>query len=182
MKKKELRKIYKEKRTALTNKERNQYSEKILDSLKDLVNLKGKVVSVFAPIERFAEINTYPLLVAKESTFVLPVMKGDDLIHVQFEELKQLEVNDWGIPEPTYGEDFDPQAIDIVIVPMLVFDLKGYRVGYGKGFYDQFLAQCRKDAQFIGLSIFDPIECIEDVHENDVQLHQIITPSKVYRF
>ena len=182
MKKKELRKIYREKRIALSNKERNDFSEKIFASLSTLIDIKGKVVSIFAPIERFAEINTYPLLIANESTFVLPVMKGDDLIHVQFEEMKQLKVNDWGIPEPDYGNRFTPQEIDIVIVPMLVFDPRGYRVGYGKGFYDQFLAQCSADCKFIGVSIFEPIERIEDIHEKDIPLHQIITPNKVYHF
>ena len=182
MKKAELRKLYKSKRTALSNTERNEASVKIFELLDTQVVLKGKVVSIFAPIERFAEINTYPLLQANESTFVMPVMNGETLKHVVFEEMSQLKVTDWGIPEPTHGKELDPKEIEVVIVPMLVFDLEGFRVGYGKGFYDKFLAKCSDNTQFIGVSIFDPINKIEDTHENDVPLHKVITPSKVYSF
>jgi 5-formyltetrahydrofolate cyclo-ligase len=180
--KKELRKLYKNKRNSLGTAQVNEFSEQILKNLHKEIDLRAKVVSIFAPIDRFSEINTYPLLIENKSTFVLPVMKGNDLVHVKFEGLEQLKVTDWGIPEPAYGEELKPCEIDVVIVPMLVFDVKGYRVGYGKGFYDQFLVQCKKDTKFIGLSIFEPIDKIDDLHAGDIPLHQVITPKLVYKF
>src|SRR5690606_10599722 len=53
--------------------------------------------------------------------------------------------NEYHIYEPESGEIIPPEMIDLVFVPLLAFDKKGYRVGYGKGFYDKFLADCRED-------------------------------------
>jgi 5-formyltetrahydrofolate cyclo-ligase len=67
-------------------------------------------------------------------------------------------------------------------VPLLAFDEKGFRVGYGKGFYDRFLKQCKDGGIKIGLSYFNPIDTIEDAGEFDVPLNFCITPQKVYVF
>ena len=53
-----------------------------------------------------------------------------------------IEENKWKIPEPLNGIVFDIKQLDVVFVPLVVFDLLGHRIGYGNGFYDRFLAQC----------------------------------------
>jgi 5-formyltetrahydrofolate cyclo-ligase len=65
---------------------------------------------------------------------------------------------------------------------MLICDTKGYRVGYGKGFYDRYLAHCRKDVVKIGFSYFDPVEKITDTDQFDVPLTYCITPQHIYEF
>ena len=55
-------------------------------------------------------------------------------------------------------------------------DEQYYRVGYGKGFYDRFLANCRKDVKKIGLNFFKPISNITDVNEFDIALDEVIYP------
>ena len=75
-----------------------------------------------------------------------------------------------------------PAEIDLVIVPLLCFDKKGNRVGYGKGYYDRFLKQCRKDCIKIGFSYFDPIDQVEDINKFDVKLDYGITPDAIYQF
>jgi 5-formyltetrahydrofolate cyclo-ligase len=72
--------------------------------------------------------------------------------------------------------------IDVVFVPLLAYDKLGNRVGYGKGFYDKFLNQCKPDVLKIGLSFFEPEELIEDVFENDVKLDFCVTSEKVICF
>jgi 5-formyltetrahydrofolate cyclo-ligase len=64
----------------------------------------------------------------------------------------------------------------------LAFDKKGHRVGYGKGFYDKFLTECKPKIINIGLSFFVPEELISDVLESDVILDYCVTPSGVYEF
>jgi 5-formyltetrahydrofolate cyclo-ligase len=59
---------------------------------------------------------------------------------------------------------------------------KGNRVGYGKGFYDNFLSQCQPEVIKIGLSFFEPEELIDDCNENDVRLDFCVTAAKVYVF
>jgi 5-formyltetrahydrofolate cyclo-ligase len=92
------------------------------------------------------------------------------------------EANEYNIPEPLDNEVAKPTLLDIVIVPVLAFDLEGNRVGYGKGFYDRYLKQCRKDCLKIGLSYFEPVDAIEDRDEFDVPLDLCITPQRTYVF
>ena len=77
---------------------------------------------------------------------------------------------------------FSTQQIEVVFVPLLTFDRQGHRVGYGKGYYDRFLAQCYNSTLRIGLSFFDPVTKIEDVDAHDIALDFAITPREVYTF
>lgn len=92
------------------------------------------------------------------------------------------ENNVWGIPEPVKGTPADPAEVDMVFLPLLSFDANGHRVGYGKGFYDRFLAACRSDCLRIGLSWFGPVDLIEDLGPHDIPMHYCITPERVYAF
>lgn len=184
MNKKEIRQFYKQKRGELTEQERETASLKIYNQVRELFDLTTKNVSIFLPIQRFQEINTWHFLKElKRTHFFLPVVKGPDLlVHIGYENPNQIEVSQWGIPEPIYGTEVEPNLFDYVLVPLLAIDKKGYRVGYGKGFYDQFLRQCNANCKFIGLSYFDPIDQIIDLHEADVPLHYCITSSQVFTF
>lgn len=84
--------------------------------------------------------------------------------------------------EPLEGREIEVDELDFVFVPLLAMDKNGYRVGFGKGCYDRFLAHCRPDCVKVGLSYFDPIEKIEDRGEFDVPLDFGITPGNVYAF
>jgi 5-formyltetrahydrofolate cyclo-ligase len=90
--------------------------------------------------------------------------------------------NNYGLTEPNNGSIIEPANIDLVFVPLLVCDMKGHRVGYGKGFYDKYLAQCRKDVIKIGFTYFEPVEKIKDTNAFDVPLNYCITPEQVYEF
>ena len=99
---------------------------------------------------------------------------------VYFDDRFQLEVNRWGLEEPLTGILTSPHDIDIIIVPLLAFDLQGNRVGYGKGYYDKFLATCRADCKRVGLSFFEPVEDISGMEDHDIPLNYCITPKKFY--
>jgi 5-formyltetrahydrofolate cyclo-ligase len=90
--------------------------------------------------------------------------------------------NKFNILEPISGDIVPPEQLDVIFVPLIAFDMRGYRVGYGKGYYDRYLSQCRADAVKIGFSFFDAIEYIEDIDEFDVPLNFCITPRRIYEF
>lgn len=187
MTKSECRKIYTEKRKQLSDSTLKLESERALIQLTETIDLRNKTVSLFLPIQSKQEINTYPLLDLRDKLnirFALPVadFETNSMIHYLYENEQQLSISEYGIPEPVYGTQIEPTEIDLVIIPLLCFDKKGYRVGYGKGFYDRFLSSCRSDCQFIGLSLFEPIEVISDVTERDVALHVSVTPQQNYLF
>lgn len=93
-----------------------------------------------------------------------------------------LKTNDWGIPEPVDGIEIQPQQIEVVFMPLLAFDEKGNRIGYGKGFYDRFLSSCSIDTVKIGLSFFEAEPLISEVSEDDIPLDYCVTSEKIYRF
>lgn len=86
------------------------------------------------------------------------------------------------IYEPAHGEVCAPDQLDMVFVPLLAFDKKGFRVGYGKGFYDKYLSLCREECIKVGFSYFDVLEKEIEHHEFDVPLDLCITPQTVYVF
>ena len=91
-----------------------------------------------------------------------------------------LKAHPWGIQEPAEGKSIAATSFDMVILPVIAFDVQGYRVGYGKGHYDRFLAQCRPDVTKVGLCFETPVSTITDLHAYDVPMDYCITPSQVF--
>ena len=71
------------------------------------------------------------------------------------------------------------KLIDIFIIPLLISDKKGNRVGYGKGYYDKLLANYPKSIK-IGLSLFEPINQINDINKYDIKMEYLILPDNFY--
>ncbi len=70
----------------------------------------------------------------------------------------------------------------MALIPLYAFDKNGYRVGYGKGYYDRYLKRCSEDLIAVGLSYFEPVDIINDTNQFDVPLSFCITPHTVYEF
>lgn len=187
MTKQELRSAYKEKRKGISPGELSSLSEQIINLALSTFQLEKKVVSLFLPIERQKEINTYSLwekIRSFEGHVAIPQVnepKGD-LKHFLLINHNQLKISKLGIPEPQSGKIIAAHKIEIVFVPLLCFDKNGHRVGYGGGYYDRFLKKCNPQCKFIGLSVFPPVDEITDIHSEDVKLHACVTPTDVYRF
>ena len=181
MKKQELRKIYKQKRRNLSTVEVDKLQENIYQQVFEFDYSSIETIHIFLSIEKLLEINTNPIidfLLLKNKTIVVSVsdFSTNTLKHFLFDRNTKLKVSSFGIPEPINGIEIDAKEIDLVFVPLLISDEKKYRVGYGKGFYDRFLAECRTDVKTIGLNFFQPIYTIEDINEFDIPLHQVIYP------
>ena len=108
------------------------------------------------------------------STCQMEIIANDDEM--------QTAINGFGVTEPVQGNIIPKNSLDIIFVPLAAFDTKGYRVGYGKGFYDRFIPQCRPDVITVGLSFFEPVDEITDANEFDVPLKYCITPQQLYEF
>jgi 5-formyltetrahydrofolate cyclo-ligase len=188
MEKAELRKIYLEKRKALPPDEREASSRSIADNFFDKADLtKVRFLHCFLPIEKFGEVDTTIILHRvwhgfPEIKTAVPRMDREtgELESLSYSESDELRANSWEIREPAHDETVEPALIDLVLVPLLCFDRSGHRVGYGKGYYDRFLARCRPDCLKIGLSFFPPVDEIPDAHEGDVRLNFCVTPDHLY--
>lgn len=189
MLKKELRKRYRSERTALTALQRTKLDDLLLIQFQKLPLPPLQAILSFYPIEEKSEINTF--ILTDFLCFRNPglqvcypktnVFQNTMQVIITNEETK-FDANEYGIPEPVDGTVLDASLIDAVLVPMLIFDKRGNRVGYGKGFYDRFLQSCRNDCLKIGLCYFEAVDTIEDASEFDVSLNFCITPQTTYVF
>ena len=187
MHKKELRSKYKSLRASLSENEIEEMSLAIANKLLALPIWEKTYFHIFLPIIEQKEVNTeviLHLLAGKDKEII--VSKSDfesrKMTHFLLTDATKIKINDYNIPEPIDGIEIPTSKIEMVFVPLLAFDKKGNRVGYGKGFYDRFLSECNPETIKIGLSFFDAEELIEGVFENDVKLDYCVTPNTVFSF
>ncbi|ESU29110.1 5-formyltetrahydrofolate cyclo-ligase [Flavobacterium limnosediminis JC2902] len=151
---------------------------------------------LFLPIEEQREVNTeYLLQILSGRDKEIIISKSEfgsineetgwqtrKMTHFLLTDNTKIQKNEYNIPEPVDGIEVPSNKIDVVFVPLLAYDKKGHRAGYGKGFYDGFLSECKEDVIKIGLSFFDPEEAIADVRENDIPLNFCVTPYGIFEF
>ncbi len=187
MTKQEARVIYRDKRRQLSAADRNRYDDLLLIHFQQLPLPLLSYVHTYLAMKEEQEIETDHMLHFlefrnPEVAIVIPRIKKNELEHVVYDEMVELKPNTWGIPEPVNGLVVDESLLDLVLVPLLAFDEMGYRVGYGKGYYDKFLSACRPDVLKIGLSYFPPLPSITDTADFDIPLNYCVTPQGVYEF
>ena len=187
MNKKELRAKYKALRQELTPDEIEDKSLAIANRMLQLDIWEKTYFHLFLTIEEQNEV---------ETEFVLQILAGyDKEIVVAKSNFQTLEMtnylltdntkfqkNEYNIYEPVDGIEVPNAKIEVIFVPLLAYDKKGNRVGYGKGFYDNFLSKCNDEVIKIGLSFFEPEEMIDDVSPTDIRLNYCVTPMTHHDF
>lgn len=190
MNKQELRIHYKRKREKLTKNEIAEKSLAIANNALKLPIWERSFYHLFLSISKLKEVETEFLLhILNGKDKQIVVSKSDfetqNLKHFLLTDSVSLEINAQGIPEPVENAnaiEIPPEKIEVVFVPLLAFDKSGHRIGYGKGFYDRFLAECKPTTLKIGLSFFEAEEKLEEIFTTDVPLDFCVTPEKVYNF
>jgi len=188
--KSELRKIYLERRRSLSPDAHSALSSEIIDRLFEAVDLSSiTAVHCYISLKHFGEVETgvffsrvwetHPQVITTAPRIDDVTREIDSLIYQHDTPTREVI---WNIPEPSGSEIVAPEALDLVIVPLLCFDRHGHRVGYGKGFYDRFLRKCRPACIKAGLSFFPPVDSIDDVHDADMALDLCVTPTDTFRF
>lgn len=189
MNKQELRNIYKQKRNAISSKEKLKWDDLLLIQFQQFFFEEVNLLLSYLPMDAMNEPNTflfssYMRHLVPGIEIAYPVANFDTHTMQAFivnEETVYVQ-NKYGIREPQHATATDADLIDVVFVPLLVCDMQGYRAGYGKGFYDRFLSQCREDVIKIGFSYFEPVESIDDINEHDIPLNYCITTTSLYEF
>lgn len=189
MTKQEIRKIYLEKRAALSENDREHLSTEIAKKLHDFLQTHSfKTFHIFLPSVKHMEINTLLIIRLLEEwdhvRFVVPVSDYDEhsMKNVLYHNGDALQIDRYGIPEPVNHTEVNLNEIDAVITPLLAFDKEGHRLGYGKGFYDRFFASFEQRVVKIGVSYFPALEAFLPSEENDIALDYCVTPERIYAF
>jgi 5-formyltetrahydrofolate cyclo-ligase len=188
--KQELRDYWLEKRSNLTEPQKNILSHQIQDIFTTEFRIQSiECIHVFLPVLEKCEVRTWALIQyllekypqIKVCAPIISDIKNRKMDSILLERNTSYTKNKWGIHEPTTGTPIKPEEIDFILLPLIVFDKQGHRLGYGGGFYDRYLADCTK-AKKIGLSFFDPIDEIPEINLFDIKMDFCVTPKTVYSF
>ena len=185
MNKIEARKKYLELREKLDNEQLVSKSISIANNALNLPIWGFNFFHIFLSIQNKVEVDTTPIiniLIGKDKEILISKSDFNNLSMKSyiFNEETLLKKNKYGIPEPINGKEFK-ENIDVIFIPLLAYDKKGNRVGYGKGFYDRFLSNQKNNIIKVGLSFFGPEETVEK-KEFDQSLDYCVTPEKVFSF
>jgi 5-formyltetrahydrofolate cyclo-ligase len=185
--KKELRLKYKTLRQDLSEAKINDYSLAIANQLLTLDIWDFIFFQIFLTIEEQKEINTdyiLNILAGKDKNIIISKSNFEDytMTHYLLTDNTKIKKNEYNIPEPIDGIEIKLEQLEVVFIPLLAFDNVGHRIGYGKGFYDRFLADCKPETIKIGLSFFQPEHETFEASENDIKLDYCVTPNAVFQF
>ncbi|MDI6786383.1 MAG: 5-formyltetrahydrofolate cyclo-ligase [bacterium] len=180
--KQKLRSEIMQKRDLLEIKEIEEKSKKIKENLFSLEEV-SKAQNIFTYVNFGSEVITKEIIndllkLKKKILVPIALLKEKKLLISEIRDLEQeLEVSTYGILEPKveYKRVVSPKEVDLVIVPGIIFDKEGFRIGYGGGFYDRLLPELKEGITYVGLAFkFQVIESFpHDI--NDVPVHVVIT-------
>ena len=187
MKKSLLRKKYKELRQQLSLTEVDDFSLAIANKLLTLDIWDKTFYHIFLSIEEQKEINTdyiLNILAGKDKNIIISKSNFEDysMTHYLLTDNTKIKKNAYHIPEPVDGIEIPSSQLEVVFIPLLAFNETGHRIGYGKGFYDRFLANCKPETLKIGLSFFEVEADVFEASEDDIRLDYCVTPNRVYHF
>ena len=180
-----LRKSFKKQRSLLDINQVQGLSKRIFKNLLELNIWEKSFYHLYLSNEINNEVETdeiVNLLFMKNKRVFVPKILGKDLLNIEIDNNTNYSLNQLGIREPISSNQKDANLLEVIFVPLLIFDKLGHRVGYGGGYYDKFLENIKDDVLKIGLSLFDPIDEIQDIEKHDISMDYIITPKRVYDF
>jgi len=142
---------------------------------------EAATIALYAPIRN--EVDT--ALIFGEARRVgkrvlYPRVCNEEMLFYEVEDAGELKQGAFGILEPCVtGEGLPPDAADLIVVPGVAFDSSGHRLGFGKGYYDRFLARLRRPVILVGLC--HDFQLLKQVprEEHDIRMQYIVTEQRV---
>lgn len=147
---------------------------------------KSEIVMIYLPIPEEVDVSPVALRGWQEQKVICAPKISWDRRHMLPIEIHSLESGlvetVKGLREPDDGEPIDMESLDMVLVPALVFDRQGNRLGRGAGFYDRFLANKGFDGISVGIAFGEQIVDEVPVHSHDVPVNILVTDEEIMRF
>ena len=173
-------------RKSVSQKTIDNLSVKIANELIKSFDFTNKNIHLFLPIEKKNEVNTWYIYnsissYSKISTSLYDKYEGKWKC-ISFKNKTEFTTTAFNVPIPCEFEYSNWKEIDFIIVPLLVFDINGHRIGYGKGIYDHILDSIDSNCIKIGVSILNISEEKIDSEPHDISLNYCQTPSILHHF
>lgn len=165
----------------------DEASKKIIETLKKHPSYQT-AQSIMCFVSFGTEVHTHEFLkeaLAEGKRVFVPYIKSkaEGMNACEIKDFSELELGYFNILTPK--EEFrriTSEEPDLVIVPAVAYDLQGYRVGYGGGFYDRYLGQLRDSTSRIGIGFSEQVVDKVPVESFDQPIDILITPEKIYTF
>lgn len=146
--KKSIRKFYLQRRMEIPETQISTLNASIFDKVIQLKQFKdADVIHIYASMNQRNEVDTFSIIdyaIKGKKRVIVPVMEQDGLLrHCEIDSTNSLKKNSWGVPEPIDPKPVEEVNADIIFVPMVAGDVQKNRMGYGKGYYDRFLASTK---------------------------------------
>ncbi|HIP42665.1 MAG TPA: 5-formyltetrahydrofolate cyclo-ligase [Aquifex aeolicus] len=168
------------KRVNLSEEKRKKFSERIVNNLESLPEYKSaKKVLLYCPVKGEPDLTPLFEKVLKGKELILPKVKGKELELYKVSSYQCLKKGKFGIPEPIEGKIIPPEELDFIVIPGIVFDLQGYRLGFGKGYYDRLL----KKTKGIKVGVAYSFQLVDKLPRDpwDVPVDIIVTEKNIRR-
>lgn len=145
---------------------------------------ESKVIGLYYPI--LNEVQTFQIIsqaILNLKTVCLPTIVNEQINFFKYDPTKSLKIGKYGIMEPETSSKNMNRFLDIVITPGVVFDVTGNRIGYGKGYYDQFFnSNGFQNMTLVGLGydfqlILEKINC----NAQDVKMNTLISEERTIK-
>lgn len=182
--------MFLEKRLTLSKNEMTWRNHELQRRAKAFIDQQEKIKHIHTYLSMGAknEADTFPLIDWMLSERQISVYssktyyKERKLTHHQIRTARDFRYDAKRIPEPLLTEVIDPEQFDLVFVPLISFDLKGNRIGYGAGLYDRFLKSVRPDCMKVGYCLTPPLDQIDYTNEYDIPLDYCLNHLNTYSF
>jgi len=175
MNKKELRAAIRAKKRAMTEEEIVERSEKLGRAFAASEAYKNaKTIYFYLPYNQ--EVRTVPMLeqaIRDGKRVAVPKVYGDEMRFLYLDDLSRVAKGYSGIPEPIDDEPVADDPTALVLMPGLVFDPQGHRIGYGGGFYDKFLSREPEHPTIALCYEFQMVDALQ-TEEFDIPVDQVL--------
>ena len=139
-----IRKAVKERVAAMSETDKQTEADVLFSYLENLEQVRNsKKILLYHPMTDEIDVMKAVRKWAETKEIYLPAIEGDDIVIRQYKSEQDLKVGKYGILEPVGAVLDNPEEINLVIVPGRAFDIRGYRLGRGKGYYDRLLPKMR---------------------------------------
>ncbi|MEM3007091.1 MAG: 5-formyltetrahydrofolate cyclo-ligase [Candidatus Nitrosotenuis sp.] len=173
-----LRKLLLGKRDSLSADFIDIASKKIQKNLKNIQDYHvAKTIAAYYSIG--SEVRTHDILqdiLSTGKTLALPRVEDDHLVFCNVSRFEDLEKGEFGIMEPKQNCS-QLSKFDVILVPAIAMTKDGQRLGYGRGFYDRFLAD--KKSTTIALTYSKFVVKNIPFSENDIRVRWVVTEDKI---
>ncbi len=174
-------------RDRISTEERHEISERIIAILEPYLTVRqAKFIHCYISFRSEVETRSFiERSLERGIRVVVPVVEMLDgkelLVHTEIRGLTELKKGRFGLEEPIERSPSSLENLDAVLIPLAAFDRNGTRLGYGKGFYDEFLSQLPRSVERIGLAFASQEVNNIPAEPHDEPLDTVVTEREIIR-